>query len=339
MENVKVSIIIPVYNAEKYIAKCLDSLINQTLKEIEIIIVNDKTPDNSMEICKKYAERDKRIKIYNKEKNEGHGLTRNYAIKKAKADIIGFVDADDYVDLDYFEKMYNKITETNTDICFAEYLQIRNQEEKEYKKYKIPFEDEIEPAKNVLSYIFQNITNSNKCSICTAVWQAVYRKSVIEENNLLFVSRKYFAEDTIFFFDYLMNCKSVSFARNTYYYYFYNEQSIMHAYVEGKFEKVKLLKDKLIEQATKYGVLDEYYGDIIVIFMGGVRITIRQEINHKDTIKNKINNIKKIVNDEEVKKSLKNKKKESFKKEVFNFLIKTKQVRLLIFIYKIMHIN
>lgn len=102
----KISIIIPVYNTEKYLSRCLDSAINQTLKDIEIICVNDGSTDNSLDILKEYAAKDNRIKIISKG-NEGAAITRNIGINVATGEYIGFIDSDDYVDLDYFEELYS----------------------------------------------------------------------------------------------------------------------------------------------------------------------------------------------------------------------------------------
>ena len=103
MSSVKISIVIPAFNSENYIAKCIDSIVNQTLKDIEIIIVNDASEDNTQKIIEHYASKDNRIKIINLETNSGQGFARNKGIELAQGQYIGFVDADDYVDVDYFE--------------------------------------------------------------------------------------------------------------------------------------------------------------------------------------------------------------------------------------------
>lgn len=115
---IKVSIILPVYNVEKYIDRCLKSLVNQTMKEIEILIINDGTLDKSMEICEKYAKIDQRIKIYNKD-NEGLGLTRNYGLKRASGEYICFVDSDDYVTDDMCELLYATAKKYEADIVYG----------------------------------------------------------------------------------------------------------------------------------------------------------------------------------------------------------------------------
>ena len=120
---VKVSVIVPVYNVEKYLGKCLDSLVNQTLKEIEIIVVNDGSPDNSQKIIDKYAKKYKNIKAYKKE-NGGLSDARNYGIKKANGKYIAFVDSDDYVSVNMMEVMYNKAISDNLDIVVCDTINV-----------------------------------------------------------------------------------------------------------------------------------------------------------------------------------------------------------------------
>ena len=97
MKKIKISVIVPVYNAEKYLSDCIDSILNQTLKEIELILINDGSTDNSLQICREKASKDSRVKIINK-KNEGQGYARNIGIDRAKGEFITFVDSDDYID-------------------------------------------------------------------------------------------------------------------------------------------------------------------------------------------------------------------------------------------------
>ena len=119
----KVSVIVPVYNVEEYIDKCLDSLVHQTLKDMEIIVVNDGSPDNSEKIIKKYEKKYKNVKYVVKE-NGGLSDARNFGIKYATGDYIGFVDSDDYVATDMFEKLYNKIIEDKSDVCVCEFIYV-----------------------------------------------------------------------------------------------------------------------------------------------------------------------------------------------------------------------
>ncbi len=110
---IKVSVIVPVFNSEKYIGECLDSLVNQTLKDIEIIIIDDASIDNSLKIIKEYAKKYSNIKVYQNDQNRGQGFTRNVGLSLAKGEYIGFVDDDDYIDFTMYETMYNGAKENN----------------------------------------------------------------------------------------------------------------------------------------------------------------------------------------------------------------------------------
>jgi glycosyltransferase involved in cell wall biosynthesis len=118
--KIKVSVIVPVYNVEKFIDKCLNSLVNQTLKEIEIIVVNDGSPDNSQKIIDKYVKKyPEKVQSFIKE-NGGQGSARNLGIEKAKGEYISFVDSDDWLDLDALEKMYSLAKKDNSDIVICD---------------------------------------------------------------------------------------------------------------------------------------------------------------------------------------------------------------------------
>lgn len=131
---VKVSIIVPVYNVEKFLEKCLDSLVNQTLHDIEIICINDGSTDKSLEILKSFANKDKRITVIDKQ-NEGPSVARNVGLEKAQGEYIGFVDSDDWVDLDFYEKLYNSAINNGADISTASIIRWR----KHNTKYKIKY--------------------------------------------------------------------------------------------------------------------------------------------------------------------------------------------------------
>ena len=111
----KISVIVPIYNTEKYLEKCLDTLVNQTLEDIEIILINDGSPDNSEKIVEKYIDKYQDKIVYYKKENEGQGVARNYGIDIARGQFISFVDSDDYIDKTMFEKLYNKAIENKAD--------------------------------------------------------------------------------------------------------------------------------------------------------------------------------------------------------------------------------
>ena len=122
----KVSVIIPVYNTEKFLRKCLDSVCNQTLQDIEIICINDCSTDGSLEILREYAGKDNRIKLIELFENGGAAKARNIGIDIAHGEYIGFVDSDDFVDLDFYEKLYNKAVETGADAVKGEMWELND---------------------------------------------------------------------------------------------------------------------------------------------------------------------------------------------------------------------
>lgn len=176
----KVSIVVPVYNMEKYLEKCMDSLVNQTLEDIEIIVVNDGSNDNSIKILNKYKKKYPNKIIIIDQENQGISAARNNGIDIATGEYIGFVDSDDYVKYDMFEKLYNKIEKSKSDIVVCN-----------YQKYFMKSEEyiDIDMVKNInKNNIFEEPTILNK--IYFAPWNKLYKRSLFE--NIRFpIQKKY----------------------------------------------------------------------------------------------------------------------------------------------------
>lgn len=203
----KVSIIVPVYNVEKYLRKCLDSLINQTLKAIEIICINDGSTDKSLEILEEYKNRDSRIILLNQE-NSGQSVARNRGIEIAKGEYLGFVDPDDWIDLDYYEKLYNAAISTNADIATAGIIRITGIKQKKFLQFN----------ENTIT---ENI--NLKFELCDVpeksyIWNKIYKTQKLKEINLKFEEGRIF-EDCIFTPQALFFLGKMVTVPNTYYYY------------------------------------------------------------------------------------------------------------------------
>ena len=183
----KVSVIIPVYNVEKYLAQCLDSVINQTLKDIEIICINDGSTDDSLKILQDYAKKDDRIKVINQD-NMGVSVARNKGIKSAKGEFICFVDADDFLQPDTCELTLNQILKTNADICCFGINEVINKKvtPRAWEKY---FLDSCENKEFDLPTI--------KCFLCNACGK-LFRASFIHEHTISFPIGIRSGEDSIF---------------------------------------------------------------------------------------------------------------------------------------------
>jgi len=166
-----ISVIVPIYNAEKYLNKCIKSLINQTKKELEFILVNDGSTDSSEEIIKSY--KDKRIKYY-KNENQGIGKTRNFGIDKATGKYIMFLDSDDYLVTDACEEMYKKAETENLDLVVCDFYRI---EEDKKEEIKMP------EFKNTTLKKYPNLL----LEINLAPWNKLYKRSLLEKNKIRFV--------------------------------------------------------------------------------------------------------------------------------------------------------
>lgn len=184
----KVSVIVPVYNVEKFLPRCLDSIINQTLKDIEIICINDGSPDNCLSILEDYAKKDSRIRIINQE-NSGPSVSRNKGILMAQGEYIGFVDSDDWLDPDFYEKLYAAAKESDADIAACGI--------KVYRKYS--------RVNYMLKYTKEHCVNDleRKLYLCDVpetcnVWNKIYRTTFIKNNNIEFEVGINFGEDVSF---------------------------------------------------------------------------------------------------------------------------------------------
>ena len=210
MNKYKVSIIIPVYGVEKYISKCLESLVNQTLNDIEIIVVNDGTKDNSQKIIDKYVKKyPDKVKSFIKE-NGGQGSARNYGLKQANGDYIGYVDSDDYVELEMYEKLYNKAISDNLDIAICGNYNVSE----DYKNKKVDLEF-IKFEDNKINALFGK----------KAVWNKIYKKSIVEK--LEFRSKVWY-EDFDFSIKAICSAKKIGYVNEPLYDYLLREGSTMN---------------------------------------------------------------------------------------------------------------
>ncbi|MCX4276033.1 MAG: glycosyltransferase [Candidatus Gastranaerophilales bacterium] len=187
----KVSVIIPVYNVEQYLERCLDSVINQTLKDIEIICVDDCSTDNSLEILTRYAKDDSRIKVVALKENKKQGYARNKALKVATSEYIGFIDSDDEIELNYYEKLYNKAKETNSDIACANIVAVKSD-----KINKAVWLREGKNDGQKLCTIFEKLKRVYENS-STSPCKHIYKAELLKNSNIGF-SEGCFHEDQLF---------------------------------------------------------------------------------------------------------------------------------------------
>lgn len=251
----KVSIIVPIYNVEKYLGKCLETLVNQTLKEIEIICIIDASPDQSVEICKKWQQKDGRIRLIDKKVNEGLGLTRNAGLDVATGKYVAFIDSDDYVDTQMFEKLYEYAEFHNLDVCFCDYqYDLGNGRITKSREIKTEI---VKTYKNeVIEYMLDMIGPlpewSSDVKYLVSVWHGIYSKEIIEKYNIRFESeRENASEDMPFHIDFLSKAERLGYIPFPGYYYRYNPISLSRNYTHKKFKAYECLFDEVKEKLGK----------------------------------------------------------------------------------------
>ena len=238
----KVSIIVPVYNVEKYINKCLNSLVNQTLKDIEIIVVNDGTKDNSQKIIDKYAKKYKNVKSYIKE-NGGLSSARNYGLKYAHGEYIGFVDSDDYVELDMYEKMYNKAVSENLDLVVCNLNYVYGDKIKQaFSKVKSDISTKKEIKKMMLDFY-------------PVAWNKIYKKELFN-NGVYFKNRVWF-EDVEFIYRLIPYIKSVGVVDDFLYNYVQRPGAITNTFDLRLFNYIDNWNG-IVEFYKDHGLYSEY---------------------------------------------------------------------------------
>ncbi len=282
----KVSVIVPVYNAEKYLERCINSLKNQSLRDIEIILVDDSSTDSSPRICDIEAERDERIKVIHKV-NEGAGMARNAALEVAIGEYIGFVDCDDFIEPDMFKTLYEKAEEYESDLVMSGVLFVDGNmfSEQGDRKEKIYFDKDThfetdEALKELRMGIVGALPEDEDDSkYGMSIWKNLFRHDVIKQNNIVFQSeREMLSEDALFMVDYISCIKKATGIRNAFYNYCRNENSISKSYKRDRFEKSLVFVNE-VENRFKKDIDSEKYQIYIYRFWQAMcRVLCSQEI-------------------------------------------------------------
>lgn len=235
MCNPKVSVIIPVYNGYNYIPQCMDSILNQTLKEIEIIFINDGSTDSSLDLLKQYENLDERIKVLN-QKNSGPSVARNRGMKCATGEYIGFIDIDDYIEKDMYEKLYDMANKLNTQICMCNYNEIYV--EKMIKKVV----NHSFPCNQVLdkTFIMDNIVptfTENKVYVFYPVVNKIYLRKWILDTDIYMDEERDHGEDWWFNISLFLKVDKLSCVEDCLYNYVHiNNNSLLFKYRENYFD-------------------------------------------------------------------------------------------------------
>ena len=270
---IKVSVIVPVYNTSKYLRRCLDSLVNQTLKDIEIIIINDRSTDNSKDIIEEYKNNYSNIKVIHNKTNKGIGYNRNLGIKEASGKYISFIDSDDWVSLDMYEKMYNKASKDKNDLVICNYYKML--EENDVVR-KIECDYFISERKDTNLEETPSLINE----VNLAPWNKLYKKELLQDirypENI-----KY--EDAVVTIKALAKAKKIGFINDELNYYLVRSKSETTVMNEKVFDIFKIL-DMIIEELKSkeyYNAVEKYLEFLVITTL--FRYTLQQRYQ-KDKI-------------------------------------------------------
>jgi glycosyltransferase involved in cell wall biosynthesis len=232
----KISVIMPVYNVAAYLPKCLDSLINQTFGDLEIICVDDCSPDNSLQVLQQYAEKDERIKIISFNENQGVAVARNRAMEEAQGEYISFIDSDDWIDWDFYEKLYSCAQNTGAELVVGNAKEISAETNKE--------------EKNPWVTQFINNVQKNKLYFNGLFVLGLYKASLLKEHNIVFTEGLIYGEDRMLPLQASYYSKKLVCDPSVYYYYYRRQNSatmrgISEKVIEDFFKSVNMVFDFL----------------------------------------------------------------------------------------------
>jgi glycosyltransferase involved in cell wall biosynthesis len=294
----KVSIVIPVYNAAKYIEKCLNSVLKQTYDNIEVIIVNDGSEDNSKQICESYASSYKQIKVIN-QKNMGPSRARNRGIEESTGKYIQFVDSDDVVESEMTQKLVDAInSEVQLVICGYKKIYLESRVEKTVDNIPHPSGiKDIHVFLNDFGTYFEQI-------LISSPWNKLYISDIIKENKLYFDPNVNLGEDLLFNLSYMKKCNKINIIQDTLYNYMNIEnESLTRRYRKNLFFNQKMLFGNIKEFLIENNSCNSQNLDILEnMYLGCLLVCFENIANHenKSSIRSKVSEINDILNDETV---------------------------------------
>lgn len=310
MSNISISVLMPVYNSEKFLLETVQTVINQSYINWELILVDDGSTDNSKEICTKLMNDDKRIK-YIFQENLGVSHTRNVALENAQGKYIVFVDSDDLIHEDYLKILINSIEKNNSDISVCNFIERKISNTGKVEDITREFyPKEVMEMSEMKDYIM-DFGNSG---LLNPLWNKIYKREIIENNNITFDEKVETGEDFIFNLQYFRKTKKISFIKEMLYYYIRrNNNSITYKYIENMYEKgweIHWLLESFLKDMGFYNEENAYvlYGNHLT---GVFSAFLNLYHDHcKLTSKEKKAYIKKIISKSYVKECAANRKKD-----------------------------
>lgn len=277
-KNIKVSVVVPVYKVESYIDRTLKSLLSQTLEEMEIILVDDGSPDRCPEICDRYASEYSRIKVVHKQ-NAGLGMACNSGIEVAEGEYIAFCDSDDFVDTVMYQTMYEAAQKYQADAVYTG-IQTIDQHDVVSLMNGYPNLQVMQGKEAIQHFSMDMIASAPSCkeerTVPMSAKIVLYRKALIDQFNLRFVSeRKLISEDLIWNLDFMNQARCVVALPETFYYYYKNNSASLCSQLRlDRFSFYKILREDLLKRCRSYHYPQEVVDRINRMFIGYCRFYI-----------------------------------------------------------------
>lgn len=338
LKQLKLSIIVPVYNAEKYLQDCIEMLQSQPIHDFEIILVNDGSQDGSEQICKKYEQKAENI-IYVYQENQGPSVARNTGLAYARGEYVAFCDSDDKVDENIYQVLLKNAWDNNADICLCDFYS-----ERDGQPGGMPWEDETSMTRGEIlqELIPSMIGNQKDFDDNTPLWgsvcRGIYKKRIIDEYQVKFPEDIRFAEDLVFSIRFLEHAQRAVILNQVLYYYTCNPDSIMNTHINYKpemFQTRSQVLNYVSELLNSMNILENNKKRIAVT----ARAYFHEAVGNacrglkKRGLSSVYREVKKIVNDNEVRNAYESFNKGSKKQTIVYQLIQNKCVALLVLYY------
>ncbi|WP_409415528.1 glycosyltransferase family 2 protein [Flavobacterium sp. PS2] len=297
----KISVIIPVFNAEKFIERCLDSVLFQTLADIEIICIDDCSSDNSFNILKEYEVKNDRLKCYKNEQNIGQGLTRNRGIDVAQGEYIAFVDSDDWIESDMYQSLYEVSVLKKYDLICCNLI------------YDFPDGSSEAPRMPLLELIDSNfminegIAPSIKLFSSNSPCDKIYKREYIEKLKLRFVSERVFLyEDKLFNLTIFASNPTFFFVQKSFYHYMIRYGSTMTSYKKDFTEKYFVMHNKIKKLLSENNIMSDEVEQRFKISLFEITFTFcLNSLVYNQSLKGKFLEFSKIINDKRISSNIK----------------------------------
>ncbi len=328
-----ISVIVPVYNSEKYLFKCLESLRKQTFKDIEVVLVNDGSVDKSLDICKYFSKIDERFVVYNTQ-NMGVSHARNFGISKSNSQLINFVDSDDYVEENILEELNNALNNQKYDFSMCGYLK-----RKQFKTDNVEIEQfQCRKFKGKTKAFLENILKYYHPPILQGPCWKLFKKSIINDNKIEFNQNMEFGEDLDFVLSYLLHSSNISCINKCLYNYrLQGDQSLSTKFNINKMEVYIQLAEKLETLEIEKSIYKSGHKENIIVncFMSYLSELLYFSLKNTIEYDSVVTIVRGYMYREEVSSCFKYLKQFNLKQFIFFLFFKYKRASILVYLFRI----